>query len=97
VNAQHAFLRDEGSRYDLALFQQSVMLTLSSTAAPCRDATIRSMVSAQVLHERSVRRERVSNERQYGRTDRNGVLIMTRSLDKGHVRYGTSERSDVPI
>ena len=28
VNAQHAFLRDEGPRYDPALFLQSVMLTL---------------------------------------------------------------------
>lgn len=28
VNAQHAFLRDEGPRYDPALFMQSLMLTL---------------------------------------------------------------------
>jgi len=28
VNAQHTFLRDEGPRYDAALFPQSVMLTL---------------------------------------------------------------------
>nr|WP_274602407.1 hypothetical protein [Sphingomonas sp. CFBP 8764] len=28
VNAQHAFLRDEGPRYDAVLFLRSVMLTL---------------------------------------------------------------------
>jgi carboxymethylenebutenolidase len=29
MNAQHAFLRDEGPRYDPALFLQSIALTLS--------------------------------------------------------------------
>ena len=55
------------------------------------------MATAKVLHESSVRRQRMGDERQDGRTDRDSVLVMTRSLDQSQVWDRASERGDIAI